>query len=79
MAKQFTQPYIYNRPASKQEYKFDNTNLNMEMSSKINNGDISDILSFFDNNFNINFRDKENNTPIHLIITIDNNKLSEKK
>ena len=67
--------FSYYRPPSKQEYKIDNTNLNIEMSNKINSGNITDILSFFDNSFNNNFRDKENNTPVHLIVS--NDKLSE--
>jgi len=58
--------------ASTQLYKIDNTAINNTMTAIVNSGNISEILQFFQSNMFSNFTDKDNNTPIHLIVQLTN-------
>ena len=67
------------RPVSKQIYKIDQTGLNMEMSSVIISANPTEILNFFTQNPFPSFIDANGNSPIHLIVLLDENKLSEQQ
>ena len=67
------------RPTSKEIFKIYDTNINNAMSSVINTGNPSEILTFFQANMFGTFVDVDNNNPIHLIINIDESKLNQKQ
>lgn len=60
----YKQPYYKPPIVSTQEYK----STPIDISSKILAGSYSDIITFLNTNFNNNLKDKNNNTPVHLII-----------
>ena len=79
---QKNKPYIPSnrfpdRPISKQIIKTDDTILSAAMVSIINTNNPTDILNFFQTNLGASYKDKEGNTPIHLIIQIEDNKLNQ--
>ena len=65
------------RQINRELFKIDNTLLNNEMVSIINTADISAILIFFQNKFNSSFVDNEDNSPLHLILLIDNTRMDQ--
>lgn len=79
-----SKPYIPpnrfdDRPVSKQIFKGDNSSLNAEMSSVILSANPTEILNFFTQNSFTQYSDNTGNSPIHLIIIIDDNKLNEQQ
>ena len=80
----YKQPYIPSnrfddRPMSKQIYKVDNSNLNADMASTILSANPSEILNFFIQNPYQLFIDTNGNSPVHLIIVLDENKLGQQQ
>lgn len=65
------------RPISKQIFKGDNSALNAEMSSVILSANPTEILNFFTQNSFTSYTDNDGNSPVHLIVIIDDNKLGE--
>lgn len=76
-------PYIPrfndNRPISKEIFKINNTEVNNLMASIINSANVSEILDFFNSNTSSKFTDMNGNSPVHLLIEVDNNKLNQKQ
>ena len=58
-------------------YKVNDDNMNEQMKATINSGNITEILKFFIINTKQSYNDKENNTPIHLILKL--NSLTEEQ
>lgn len=83
--KQPQKPYIPpsrfpdTRQVSKEIYKTDDMNLNNAMVSIISTANPSEILTYFQANVHQSLKDKDGNTPIHLIINIDGNKLNQQQ
>ena len=81
----FSKPYIPpqrfgdNRPISKEIYKTDNSNLINTMISVIKTADPTEIYNFFISNTASNLFDKDGNSPIHLIVMIEHNKLNQQQ
>ena len=67
------------RPVSKQIFKGDNSSLNAEMSSVILSANPTEILNFFMQNSFTSYTDNDGNSPVHLIVIIDDNKLGEQQ
>ena len=67
------------RPVSKQIYKPNNSSINAEMSSVIISANPTEILNFFAQNSFTSYVDNDGNSPVHLIIIIDNNKLNKQQ
>jgi hypothetical protein len=75
----YVQPYRIgdNKPVSNEIYRPDNTNLNKLMDNVINSANPTDILNFFLTNPNNIYNNENGDSPIHIIINIDNNKLNQ--
>jgi hypothetical protein len=71
--------YNDNRPISKEIFKINNTEVNNLMVSIINSANVSEILDFFNSNTSSKFIDSNGNSPVHLLIEVDNNKLNQKQ
>ena len=67
------------RPVSKQIYKPNNSSINAEMSSVIISANPTEILNFFAQNSFTSYVDNDGNSPVHLIIIIDDNKLNQQQ
>lgn len=76
--KNYTKPNTYNlyQPFNPKPI-FDNTAINNEMVAVINTGNPSEIIKFFSSKLGKSLKDSNNNSPIHLLINVDNNKLNE--
>lgn len=82
----FRQPYIkppyippFKQEINREEFKFDNSNLIEKMTSIINSLDIPEIINFFHTNIFGKFVDKDGNTPIHLIVKLDDSQINEEQ
>jgi ankyrin repeat protein len=84
-------PFIQNKPpfippnrfddrsVSKQIYKNDNSTINNEMASVIISANPTEILNFFAQNPFTAYTDQNGNTPIHLIVLLEDVKLNEQQ
>ena len=72
-------PYKFGdiKPISNEIYRPDNTNLNKLMDNIINTANPTEILNFFLTNPNNTYINENGDSPIHIIINIDNNKLDQ--
>lgn len=62
---------------SSQIHKSNKSTEIFQMINVINTANVSDILSFFESNIMSGYIDSDNNTPIHLIVQTDNQKLDQ--
>ena len=76
ISKPYQKPYTTG-PISTEIYKTDLTDLNNAMISIINSNNPSEILTFFQSNISTGLKDKDGNSPLHLLISIDNTKMNQ--